>query len=309
MPKIIISEFMDVQAVADLQNDFDVIYDPDLGDQPAILATHLTSAAALIVRNRTQVTYDLLSHAPHLQCVGRLGVGLDNINQEACAQKGIEIYPATGANNLSVAEYVITSTMILLRNAYLSGADMRSGTWPRQQCSGREFAGTCLGLIGYGAIAQKTAEMARALGVKTVAFDPYLPRDHAAWKNVEHCDFQELLKISDAVSLHTPLTDATRHLMDKKAFALMKKEAVLINAARGGVVDEQALVHALKTHQIAGAALDVFEAEPLSEESAKKFQGINNILLTPHIAGVTHDSNQRVSALIAQKVRQHLCPE
>ena len=306
MAKIVISEFMDTGAVGNLWTAFDVVYEPDLVDRPDDLAHAVKGADALVVRNRTQVTDALLQGAAKLKCVGRLGVGLDNIDQDACSKRGVAVFPAVGANNLSVAEYVLTTAMMLLRNAYLAKDDMLAGSWPRQQCSGGELAGSTLGLVGFGGIAQLTAEMASHLGVKTVAFDPFLPSDNPAWKNVEQCELPTLFEHSDIISLHTPLTNETHHLIDAKAFAAMKYAAVLINAARGGVVDEDALVDALRQGDIAGAALDVFEDEPLTELSAAKFKELKNIVLTPHIAGVTSQSNSRVSAMIAKKIAAHL---
>ncbi len=306
MVKIVISEFMDIHAVGDQWRSFEVVYEPDLVDRPDTLTAALKDASALVVRNRTQVTASLLDEAPGLTCIGRLGVGLDNINQQACAKRHIEVYPAIGANNPSVAEYVLTASMILLRTAYRSHDEMIAGAWPRQQCSGRELAGATLGLVGLGGIAQLTARLAAGLGVKPIACDPYLPPHHAAWDKVEQCDLMTLLERSDIVSLHTPLTAGTRHLIDARAIATMKDDAVLINAARGGIVDEDALILALKEGWIGGAALDVFEDEPLTEEAATRFRGLTNVLLTPHIAGVTTQSNARVSTMIAEKIATHL---
>jgi len=306
MTKIVISEFMDIDAVGDNWNAFTVVYEPNLVDQPEELQTALKDASALVVRNRTKVTAALLDEANGLRCVGRLGVGLDNIDLTACKDRGIEVYPAVGANNLSVAEYVLTSAMMLLRSAYLAHDEMMAGAWPRQKCSGRELAGSTLGLVGFGGIAQLTAQMASSLGVHIAAYDPFLPEDHEAWSGVDRCDLSSLLGRSDIVSLHTPLTEETRHLINAQTIVGMKDGAVLINAARGGVVDEEALVGALGSGKLAGAALDVFESEPLSQEAAEKLQGLNNVILTPHIAGVTTQSNIRVSAMIGEKVAAHL---
>lgn len=306
MKKIVISEFMDTNVVDKLGKEFDVNYDPNFADRFDDLCKALDGADALIVRNRTQVRQELLDAAPALLCVGRLGVGLDNIDQKACASRGIEIFPAVGANNLSVAEYVITSAMILLRKAYLAEDRMISGEWPRQQCSGRELAGSTLGLVGFGGIAQLTARMASSLGVDVIAFDPFLPSNHEAWANVGRRELMDLLAEADIVSIHTPLIDETRHLISADAIASMKKDAVLINAARGGVVDESALVSALRSGHLGGTALDVFEDEPLREPDARKFRDLENVLLTPHIAGVTAQSNTRVSFMIAEKIASHL---
>ena len=262
---------------------------------------------ALIVRNRTKVTADLLDAAPDLKVVGRLGVGLDNIELEACTSRGVEVIPATGANTLSVAEYVVTNALMLLRGAYTARDAMLSGTWPRAACgAGREANGRQLGLVGYGAIARETARLARPLGMKIAAFDPHLPADDPAWAEATRCDFDTLLEGSDVLSLHVPLTEATRHMIDADAISRMPQGAVLINAARGGIVDEAALATSLRDGHLAGAALDVFETEPLTKDAAQMFDGLGNLILTPHIAGVTEDSNTRVSAMIADEVLKRL---
>jgi len=304
---ILISEFMDPGAVRELSARFDVTYAPDLADRQSDIPSQLAGKRALIVRNRTQVTRDLIDAAHDLCVVGRLGVGLDNIDQEACFARGIDVIPAIGANNLSVAEYVVTNALTLLRSAYQANDRMMAGDWPRMDCAGREASGKTLGLIGYGAIAQETAQMAAGLGMAICAYDPLLPAENPAWQNARALDFEAVLEASDVVSLHVPLLDATRHMINAKALARMKPGSVLINAARGGVVDEAALADALRADGgIAGAALDVFETEPLTAEAAAKFESIKNLILTPHIAGVTEESNVRVSSLIAARVAEKL---
>lgn len=306
---ILITEFMDEDAVETLRRGQDTVYDPGLADRQNELPAMVGEARALIVRNRTQVTDKLLAAAPHLQCVGRLGVGLDNIDVDACRRRGVAVYPATGANNLSVAEYVVTAALVLLRGAWFATAAMLAGDWPRQTCAGREIAGKTIGLVGFGAIARDTARLATGLGMTAQAHDPYLADDDPTLSGTRMLALDELLATSDVVSLHVPLTDSTRHLIDKKAIASMKQGAILINAARGGVVDEDALAAALQSGHLGGAALDVFESEPLTAEGGAKFAGIPNLVLTPHIAGVTEESNVRVSSLIAEKVLQHLSRE
>ena len=303
---IVISEFMDEQAIKRHLADFETIYEPDLVDRQDDLLNRVNSAKALIVRNRTQVTAELLAAAPNLKCVGRLGVGLDSIDMEACKNSGVDVYPALGANDLSVAEYVITTGMMLQRAAYYSQNEMLTGQWPRQACSGYEIAGLTLGLIGMGSIARLTSELADKMGMTVMGHDPYLPADHPIREMVSIVDLEPLLQQSDIVSLHVPLTEETRHLIGRSELDLMNKRSVLINAARGGIVDETALVEALKSGQIAGAALDVFENEPLDEKNASKFKNIPNLVLTPHIAGVTKQSNERVSDMIASKVAECL---
>ena len=305
MPDIVISEFMDDDAVAALSTEFDTVYDPGLVDRPDDLAATLPQARALIVRNRTQVRGALLDAGTSLVCVGRLGVGLDNIDTEACAARNIDVYPATGANDASVAEYVVTAALILLRGAWHSSDEVASGAWPRQKLMGQEVGGRTLGLIGYGGIARQTAQRARALGMQVIASDPYLDPGNPAWGETERGTADDVFARADVLSLHVPLTDGTRHLVNADRLGAMKQGAIVINAARGGVVDEAALADALASGHISGAALDVFETEPLTAQAGARFAGLN-VLLTPHIAGVTEESNIRVSALIAEKVAARL---
>jgi (S)-sulfolactate dehydrogenase len=261
----------------------------------------------LIVRNRTQVDAALVAAAPRLRAVGRLGVGLDNIDVPACSARGIEVIPATGANALAVAEYVIATAMVLLRGAYRSTVEVAAGQWPRVALSdGRELNGTTLGLIGFGGIGRLTGRLARALGMRAIAYDAELASTATLWSTeaTQPRTLAQLLGEADVVSLHVPLTASTRNLIDAQAIAQMKAGAILINTARGGVVDEAALAEALRAGRLGGAALDVFDAEPLPAGSP--LHDCPNLLLTPHIAGVTRESNVRVSTLIADKVAAFL---
>ena len=306
MMDVVITEFMDRAAVSRLAARFRIHYDPELADKPELLAAFASEARALIVRNRTQVRGALLAGAGKLACIGRLGAGLDNIDTGACAARGIAVYPATGANDLSVAEYVVTCVMMLFRGAYGATAEVAAGGWPREALIGREAAGKVLGLIGFGSIGRETARRAAALGMTVVAHDPFVAADDLAWDLAKPLTLNELLTQADAVSLHLPLTPGTRHLIGAAQIALMKPGAVLVNAARGGVLDEAALVAGLRDGRLSGAALDVFETEPLTAEAGARFKGLQNLILTPHIAGLTEESNARVSALIAERVIAHL---
>jgi (S)-sulfolactate dehydrogenase len=302
MTDIVITEFMDEAAVATLAARYKVHHDPELFGKPEELRRLVAEIPALIVRNQTQVRGDVLAAAKNLEVVGRLGVGLDNIDMEACAARAIKVFPANGANSLSVVEYVIGTAMTLLRGAYFANAAMLAGEFPKTKLIGREIAGKRMGLVGFGAIARDTARHARLLGMTVAAHDPYVAAGDPAWQDVERLEFAPLLATSDVISLHLPLTPATRGLIGEAAFAAMKPDAVLINAARGGVMDEAALVAALKQGRLAGAALDVFAQEPLGADGARLFAGTPNLILTPHIAGNTVESNGRVSGLVAERV-------
>ena len=306
MAEIVISEFMDEASVAALTERYAVLYDPGLVDDPPALMAAVADARALIVRNRTQVLGPLLEAAPALRVIGRLGIGLDNIDLAACRARGIAVCPAHGANAQAVAEYVIAVTLLLLRGAYGSSAALRAGAWPRTALIGREIAGKRLGLVGLGVIARALASRAQALGMSVVAFDPLLPAEDPAWASIDRLSLPALLAESDVVSLHVPLNDNTRHLLDVDAIDAMKPGALLINTARGGIVDEVAMVAALREGKLAGAALDVFEKEPLDTQAGSKFAGLENLVLTPHIAGLTEESNRRVGEITVANVCQVL---
>ncbi len=305
--RVLITEFMDEAAVASLAARYATHYDKDLVDRRDELIAAIADADALIVRNRTQVDAELLAAARKLSVVGRLGVGLDNIDVDACRARGIEVIPATGANALAVAEYVIGSAMLLLRGAYQSTPDVAEGKWPRGPLSsGREIAGKTLGVIGFGGIGRMTAQLARGLSMRVIGYDPQTPASSPVWADESTVPrtLAEVLAEADVVTLHVPLTPTTRNLIDATRLSTMKRDAILINTARGGVVDEAALAAALKAGALGGAALDVFDREPLPAGSP--LAGCPNLVMTPHIAGVSREANTRVSTMIADLVAQRL---
>ena len=267
-------------------------------------------AEAFIVRNRTQVRGELLAALVRCKVMGRLGVGLDNIDVEACKARGMTVIPAVGANARSVAEYVMTTALMLLRGVYRSSSEVAAGRWPRDALSnGREIGGKVLGLVGFGSIGQVTAGMARAMGMTVIAFDPALPPDDPAYSQtgVAAATLDELLPQADVVSLHVPLLPSTRGLFDAARLAAMKPGAILVNAARGGIVDEAALAAALQSGHLGGAALDTFAVEPLAADNAFASLGEHpNLILTPHVAGPSLESSARVSTVIATQVMQAL---
>ncbi|KXJ65322.1 3-phosphoglycerate dehydrogenase [Achromobacter xylosoxidans] len=305
--RVLISEFMDAPAVDALRQRFDVRYAPELVEQRAALLEAAADADALIVRNRSQVNAELLAAAPRLIAVGRLGVGLDNIDLAGCEARGIKVIPATGANARAVAEYVIGTMLSLLRGAYASTADVAAGTWPRTALSqGLEAHGRTLGVVGFGGIGRLAAQLARGLGMHIVGSDAALPAAHPAWHEAgaEPLALDELLGQADVVTLHVPLTPETRHLLDAVRIARMRPGAILINTSRGGIVDEAALAAALCAGRLRGAALDVFEQEPLP--AGGTLADAPNLILTPHIAGLTQEANTRVSDMVAAGVTMAL---
>lgn len=306
-PRVVITEFMDKAAVACLSEEFEVIYQDDLHGRRADLNALLRDADALIVRNRTHVDAGLLQGQQRLKAVGRLGVGLENIDQDVCRAAGIDVYPAIGANAAAVAEYVVCMAMMLLRGAAYGATETVSrGEWPRAALiNGREAGGKRLGIVGLGSVGRVTADLARAVGMSVHAYDPSLPADHAGWRQTHRiADLDALMAACDVVSVHVPLLPATRGLIDARRLALMPRHAVLINVARGGVVDEAALAAALRAGHIGAAAVDVFDEEPLPADSA--LARVPNLVMTPHIAGVTAESNVRVSHAIADVIGARL---
>jgi (S)-sulfolactate dehydrogenase len=307
MPDILITEFMDDNAVEDLRRDFDVLYDPELFERDEEILSLIPYTSSLIVRNRTQVRTELLEKAKRLIVVGRLGVGLDNIDVADCARRGIALSTAKGAVEASVAEYVIGAILLLLRRRmFTCSAEVLEGKWPRQSASGFDMMGRTLGLVAFGTIGREVAARAHAMGMQIIAYDPFLAEDDPIWRqaDVRRCEFDMLLAQADVVSIHTPLTSESRGLMGAAAIAKMKLGAFLVNTSRGGIVDEVALVDALQTGKIAAAAIDVFATEPLPEGSL--FAGVPNLLLSPHVAGLTKESAERVGRAVTEGVRRVL---
>jgi (S)-sulfolactate dehydrogenase len=306
MQKIVISEFMDQEAVDFLSAKFDTVYDPTLVKDLARLMELVRDADALIVRNATQVRGELLAAGLKLKAIGRLGVGLDNIDCDACRARNIEVLPATGANDVSVAEYVIAGVLMLLRGSYFATNAVRDGKWPRNSLIGREAEGTTLGLVGFGNIARHVARRAVALGIRVIAHDVNLAPHHPAWSDhsVTSVSLSELFTMADAISLHVPLVESTRNLVNGDAISAMKDGAILINTARGGIIDDAVVADALACGKLGGAMIDVFPQEPLQVDNP--YRCVPNVILTPHIAGVTNESNVRVSAVTAENVMRVL---
>ncbi len=307
MTKLLVSEYLQDDYLELLRGAGEVVYDPDLyGDRPRLLEA-VADADAIFIRNRTRIDQELITAARQLRVVGRLGVGLDNIDMDSCEQVGLEVIPAVGANAISVAEYVIGAMLVLIRGVFGMTSSMVAGEWPRQgHAFGHELSGKTLGLLGLGSIARHVASRAAALEMEITAHDPYVPEADPVWQTTRRAGFEELLAVSDVVSVHTPLTDETRNLIDASAIALMKPTAIVINTSRGGTIDETALAAALRNGTIGGAALDVFASEPLGPGPAGTFADAPNLLLTPHVAGNTQESVDRVARMIVTRVLDRL---
>jgi (S)-sulfolactate dehydrogenase len=307
MAMIVITEHLGQRYVAQLRSHFEVRYDPDLYAKRPELLNAVAVADALLVRNRTRVDAELVDVATKLRVIGRLGVGLDNIDLEACATAGVLVKPATGANAVSVAEYVMGATLLLLRPVFGMTPAIAAGRWPSAgDVLGREAFGKTLGLLGFGSIARLVAARASAFDMEVIAHDPFVPADDSAWVDVESVSFEDLLGRSDVLSIHTRLNDLTRKMIDAGALKQMKPTAVLINTSRGETIDEDALIAALQRGAIRAAALDVFATEPLSLNEASRFAHLDNVLLTPHLAGSAEEAVHRVAAMTVDAVLEVL---
>lgn len=253
-----------------------------------------------IVRGSTRVDDGALrSAAPRLKVVGRAGVGVDNIDLEAARRLGVAVVTAPEATTNAVAEHTLGLILALARHIPAADAAVRRGEWPKAEFVGVELRGRVLGLVGFGRIGGAVAALAGALGMKCVAFDPYLPPDALRAAGVEPADFETVLAAADIVSVHVPLTEETRNLIDRRALARLREGALLVCTARGGVVDEAALLEALESGRLAGAALDVFAVEPPASSPLLRHP---RLVATPHLGAQTVEARARVSGEIVTEV-------
>jgi D-3-phosphoglycerate dehydrogenase len=259
---------------------------------------------AIIVRSRTRVTEEVLSAAGRLKVIGRAGVGIDNIDVEVANRLGIAVLNSPGGNIISAAEFTLGLMLALVRHIAQASASLRRGEWERVRFRGGELHRKTLGLVGAGRIGSEVARRAKALGMHVLVYDPYLSRERAEEMGAELAALSTLLGRADVVSIHTPLTEETHGLLGAEELALMKPSAYLVNAARGGVVDEAALVAALEEKRLAGAALDVFEQEPppLDHPLLK----LDNVLAVPHLGAATREAQTLSGIEICKAVRDAL---
>lgn len=301
VPKVVVAEFLHPAALELLAENCRLEYHPELFRRPGELRAALIDADGLVVRNQTMVTGALVA-GTRLRVVGRVGVGLDNLELPALRAAGLTVTFTPGANAVSVAEYTLGAMVALARRFPEISPQVHSGQWNRQASIGFELAGKALGIIGLGDIGGKVARLGSALSMRLLATDPAVTPDAPLVRElgVEMLPQQELLSEADVVSLHVPLLESTRGLIDRQALAQMKQGAYLVNSARGGVVDEAALAEALLEGRLSGAALDVRETEPPARDDP--LAGVRNVLLTPHIAGVTEESMVRACLRVVRDV-------
>ena len=301
MTKILITEFINNNSLNNLRKNFEVHYDENLWSQTEKLINSIKDSEGLIIRNKTKVTKDLLDKANNLKFVGRLGVGLDNIDIDYCKNKKIYVQPATGMNADSVVEYVVSCSLSLIKKIPLLNNGTSKGEWPRTKIKSEEINGKNLGIIGYGYIGKKVSKYCSNLGLNIIAYDPYL-EDQTNDKYANFVELNKIYEVSDIISLHLPLTKETKNLINKVSFSKMKQKPIIINTSRGSIVNENELIDAYNNNLISGFALDVFENEPIEDSLYNQISKDMNCILTPHISGVTTQSNERVCDFIAEKM-------
>ena len=306
MIKILITEFLDEVALKNLNKEFNVVYKIEAWQNREYLEKEIHNFDAIIIRNKTILNQSLLEKASKLKYVGRLGVGLDNIDTKYCKTNNIFVQPATGMNADSVAEYVINSSLSLLKKTKLVNAETQNGKWPRTSIPTNELKGKILGLIGFGNISKKVLKLAKAFDVSTITYDPFVSFDEIKILNIRKVSLQEILDIADIISIHVPLNNETKYMFNKETFIKMKKKPIIINSSRGGIINEKHLLDAYLNKNISGFALDVFENEPVDNIFLSKITNEMNCILTPHNAGVTEESNIRVSNFIIEKTNEFL---
>jgi (S)-sulfolactate dehydrogenase len=302
--KILITEFMETKSVEMLKRNFDITVDKSLSLNHNELKKIISNFDILIVRNKTQVNKEILANASSLKFIGRLGVGLDNIDTEYCRNNNIHVQPATGMNADSVAEYVINSSLSLLKNVPLMHQETTLGNWPRTSISSRELNGKIFGLMGFGLIAKKVSTLAKIFNARIIAYDPFIDPSIANEFNIKLVEINEIFEQANVISIHLPLTPKTQNLLNYDAFIKMQKQPIIINSSRGSIINEHDLLKAYDEKLISGFALDVYETEPAPKIFLNSIKNNTNCILTPHIAGVTEESNIRVSDFIANSVKE-----
>lgn len=298
-PKILFTERVHRKAIEEAEKFADVTIETCLSHEE--LLRRIPDYDALVVRSATKVTKDVIDAGKRLKIIGRAGVGLDNIDVAAAKARGIEVVNSPEASTVAVAELVFGSMLALNRKIVHAHNSMKSGKWERNRFEGTELYGKMLGIIGFGRIGREVAMRAKAFGMNVGAYDPNVTGEDCREYGVEYfMELDDLLKVADFVTIHVPLTEKTKNLIDEKRLMLMKKTAVIVNIARGGVVNEGALYKALQDGTIRGAVLDVFVCEP-AENCI--FRDLENVVLTPHLGASTEEAQINAGTVVVEKIR------
>ncbi len=299
MVKVLVAAPVHEKAVEVLKNaGFEVVY-REYPDEDRLVEL-VRDVDAIIVRSKPKVTRRVIKSAPRLKVIARAGVGLDNIDLDAAKERGIKVVNSPGASSRSVAELAFGLLFAVARKIAFADRKMREGIWAKKQAMGVELEGKTIGVVGFGRIGYQVAKIANAFGMKVLLYDPYPKEERAKEVGGSFASLEDLLRESDVVTLHVPLVEATYHMINEERLKLMKPTAILINAARGAVVDTKALVKALQEGWIAGAGLDVYEEEPLPKDHP--LTKLDNVVLTPHIGASTVEAQMRAGVQVAEQI-------
>ncbi len=304
MMKILVSDPLSEEGLKILKDVKEFQVEVKVGLKPEMLKEEIKDYDALIVRSATKVTKDIIEQAGKLKVIGRAGVGLDNVDLEAATQKGIIVMNTPQGNTISTAEHTMSMILALSRNIPQANASTKKGEWKRSKFMGVELYNKALGIIGLGRIGTEVAKRALSFGMKVLAFDPFLSREVAESLGVKVAELKDLLGSCDYITVHTPLSEETKHMLSTKEFGLMKTGVRIINCARGGIIDEAALLNAIKEGKVSGAAIDVFEKEPLLPDS--ELLKLDNVITTPHLGASTKEAQVNVAIEVAEIVRDAL---
>lgn len=277
--------------------------DVKIGLKPEELKRAINAYDALIVRSATKVTADIIESAKNLKVIGRAGSGLDNIDKVVATKQGIVVMNTPGGNTITTAEHTMALLLSMARQIPQATASMKQGRWEKKRFMGVELYNKILGIIGIGNIGAQVARMAQGMGMNVIAYDPYMSEEKARTLGVRMVDLDELIETSDFITIHTPLTNETRGLINAERIGRMKSGVRIVNAARGGIVDEKALYNALRSGKVAAAALDVFEKEP---PAGNPLLELENIVVTPHLGAATEEAQENVAIAIAEQVVDYL---
>jgi len=297
--RVLVSDPLSEDGLKILQKQKNFKVDVKVKQPPEVLKKIIGEYDALIIRSGTKVTADIIKYAKNLKVIGRAGVGLDNVDAAAATKMGIIVMNTPGGNTISTAEQTMSLILSLSRNIAQADASMKGGAWERKKFMGVELYGKTLGIIGLGRIGTEVAKRAISFGMKVIAYDPFITSGKTLDSEIEIADLKKLFRTADYITVHTPLTDKTKHVISKKEIAMMKKGVRLINCARGGIIDEKAVIDGINSGKVAGAAFDVYEKEPPKDSPLIKS---DKIITTPHLGASTKEAQSNVAVEVAQQV-------
>jgi D-3-phosphoglycerate dehydrogenase / 2-oxoglutarate reductase len=301
--RVLVADTLAEEGLAILREVPEFEVDVQVGLSVPELAEAVKGADGMVIRSGAKVTAEVLENADRLQVVGRAGVGLDNVDIEAATRKGVVVMNTPGGNSRSTAEHSFAMLFALARHVPQATASMKAGKWEKKSFKGIELSGKTLGIVGLGMVGSEMLKLARGANMNVLAYDPYTPAERIKELGGEAAELEDLLKRSDAITIHAPLTDATRDIIGEKELAMMKQGALLVNCARGGIVNEEALLGALNSGHLTGAALDAFVTEP---PGASELVVHPKVITTPHLGASTMEAQVSVAVVVSEQVRDTL---